>query len=121
LGSLNAQLKAAGIHGFFPSVWAAAYIDFGVGGAVLYIFIWGFLAGWSAFGAQQHGRATPALMLTFVLATILLSPVQGPLGIANSALVLLSMLLVGLALDFGDLSVAPQQQGEGLRPEMPLN
>ena len=51
------------------------------------------------FGARHSGLVTPALLLTFILASILLSPVQGPLGIANSALVLISIIIVGLAID----------------------
>jgi hypothetical protein len=43
------------------------------------------------------------LLLTFILASILLSSVQGPLGIANSALVLVSMAIVGIAVDFASL------------------
>jgi hypothetical protein len=99
--TLKTELQSAGIHGFFPTVWAAAYIDFGIAGAVIYVLIWGFAAGWSAYGVRHTALATPALLLTFIIATILLSPVQGPLGIANSALVLGSMIIVGLAVDFG--------------------
>jgi hypothetical protein len=100
LASLGAQLKAAEIYGFFPTVWAASYIDFGLMGAVLYVLIWGFAAGWSAYGVRYTNRVMPALLLTFILASILLSPIQGPLGIANSALVLLSMLITGLAANY---------------------
>jgi hypothetical protein len=99
--TLKNQLQSTELHGFFPTVWAAAYIDFGVVGAVIYILIWGFAAGWSAFGVRHSALATPALLLTFIIATILLSPVQGPLGIANSALVLVSIIVVGLAADLG--------------------
>lgn len=101
--SLNTELKAAKISGFFPTVWGAAYIDFGAVGAVIYILIWGIAAGWTAYGTRHSGLATPQLLLTFILASILLSPVQGPLGIANSALVLVSMAIVGIAVDFGRL------------------
>jgi hypothetical protein len=100
LASLSAQLKSAEVYGFFPTVWAAAYIDFGAAGAVVYVLIWGFAAGWAAFGARHTLLATPALLLTFILASILLSPVQAPLGIANSAMVLASMVIVGMAVDF---------------------
>jgi hypothetical protein len=99
--SMSTELKAAGISGFFPTVWGAAYIDFGAVGAVIYILIWGFAAGWTFFGTRHSGLATPPLLLTFILASILLSPVQGPLGIANSALVLVSMAIVGIVVDFG--------------------
>jgi hypothetical protein len=106
--TLKNELQSAGLHGFFPTVWAAAYIDFGVAGAVIYILIWGFAAGWSTFGVRHSTLATPALLLTFVIATILLSPVQGPLGISNSALVLVSIIIVGLAADLGEMQKAPK-------------
>jgi len=101
---MSTELKAAKINGSFPTVWAAAYIDFGATGAVIYILIWGFAAGWSAFGTRHSSLAMPPLLLTFILASILLSPVQGPLGIANSALILVSMAIVGIAVDFGSLN-----------------
>jgi hypothetical protein len=99
--TLKTELQAAGIHGFFPTVWAAAYIDFGIVGAVIYVLIWGFSAGWSAYGVRHSALATPSLLLSFTIASVLLSPVQGPLGIANSALVLVSIIIVGLAVDLG--------------------
>jgi hypothetical protein len=96
---MEAELRSVGIFGFFPTVWTAAFIDFGLIGAIVYILIWGFAAGWSDAGTRRTRLITPVLLLTFVLASILLSPVQGPLGVANSALVLLSMLVTGVALD----------------------
>ena len=109
LSSMNRQLRSAEIYGFFPTVWAAAYIDFGAAGAVIYILIWGFVAGWSAFGARRSALATPAMLLTFILASVLLSPIQGPLGIANSAMVLISMAITGIAIDFGSLRAGSRQ------------
>ena len=58
----------------------------------------------------------PALLLTFILASILLSPVQGPLGIANSALVLASMAIVGIAIDLGSLRAGSGQRHRELKP-----
>ena len=111
LSSMQTQLNAAQIDGSFPTVWAAAYIDFGVTGAVIYVLIWGFVAGWSAFGTRHSGLASPPLILTFILASILLSPVQGPLGVANSALILVSMAIAGIAVDSRILR-APGQHAE---------
>ena len=99
LADMGTQLKLAEIHGFFPTVWGAAYIDFGAAGAVIYVLLWGFVAGWSVSGARRSTLVTPPLLLIFVLASIFLSPVQGPLGIANSALVLFSMIVTGAAID----------------------
>jgi hypothetical protein len=120
LASMNSELKSAEVLGFFPTVWAAAYIDFGAAGAVVYILFWGFAAGWSAFGARHSALAMPALLLTFILASILLSPVQGPLGISNSALVLVSMLIVGIVIDLGSLSAGSRQRHRELKPGTPV-
>jgi hypothetical protein len=99
--STIAAQKAAGIYGFYPTVWAAAYLDFGMIGAVIYVLVWGGVAGWSAFGARNSELTTPALLLTFILTSIPLSLIQGPLGASNSALVLVSIIIVGLAADLG--------------------
>jgi hypothetical protein len=99
LATMEAEQKVAEIYGFFPTVWAAAFIDFGIAGAVIYILIWGAVAGWSAAGSRHSGLVTPLLLHVFVLGSILLSPVQAPLGAANSALVLGSMLVVGVFMD----------------------
>jgi len=112
LASLKTELQSAGLHGFFPTVWAAAYIDFGAVGAVIYILVWGFMGGWSLAGSRRSGLVTPLLLLVFVLASILLSPVAGPLGIANSALVLLSMLVTGCTLDFANLRSRSSRNAE---------
>jgi hypothetical protein len=109
LSLMNKELDAAKINGSFPSVWAAAYIDFGGAGAVIYVLIWGFIAGWTAFGTRHSCRASLPLLLTFILASILLSPIQGPLGSANSFLTLISMAIAGIALDRGNLGF----QGRG--------
>lgn len=100
VADMEAQLKDAGIYGFFPTVWAAAYIDFGIVGGIIYILIWGFVGGWSSAGARRSALVTPLLLLVFILASIVLSPVQGPFGIANSVLVLFSMIVTGATIDF---------------------
>jgi hypothetical protein len=115
LASMGEELKSTDVLGFFPTAWGAAYIDFGAAGAIIYVLIWGFAAGWSASGARRSTLVTPSLLLSFMLASILLSPVQGPLGIANSAMVLASMAVLGLAIDRRSLSEARQRGG--LKPE----
>ncbi|WKA26989.1 hypothetical protein [Bradyrhizobium roseum] len=111
--AMEAELRAALIYGFFPTVWAAAFIDFGFVGAIIYVLIWGVVAGWSAAGSKHSDRITPLLLLVFVLASILLSVVQGPLGMANSALVLVSLVVTGFTLDFARLrSGSSEDAGE---------
>jgi hypothetical protein len=99
LTTMNDELRSADIYGFFPTVWGAAIIDFGAWGSIIYVLIWGFAGGWSYQGTRNSTLATPPLVLTFTFASIILSPIQGPLGVANSALVLVSMLLLGFAVD----------------------
>ncbi len=113
--------QRARIYGFFPTVWAAAFIDFGLGGAVIYVLTWGFVAGWSAFGVRHSTLITPSLLLVFVLASIFLSSVQGPLGIANSALVLFSLLDVGLAADLREPATGSRRAGDGRTAAETLN
>ncbi|MEH2532796.1 hypothetical protein V1277_000820 [Bradyrhizobium sp. AZCC 1588] len=111
--ALEAELKSTMIYGFFPTVWGAAFIDFGLIGAIIYILIWGVVAGWSAAGNKRCDLMTPLLLLVFVLASILLSVVQGPLGMANSALVLVSTVVTGFMIDFARLrSGSPEDAGE---------
>jgi hypothetical protein len=103
LTTMNNELTNADIYGFFPTVWGAAIIDFGALGAVIYVLLWGWVSGWSYYGTKHSTLTTPPLLLTFTLASIILSPIQGPLGAANSALVLVSMLLLGFSVDLWTL------------------
>ncbi|TFW61115.1 hypothetical protein CT676_09535 [Bradyrhizobium sp. MOS001] len=116
---MKAEQQAALIYGFYPSAWAAAFIDFGFVGAIVYVAIWGGVAGWSAAGSRHSRLMTPPLLLVFALASVLLSPVQGPLGIANSALVLVSMLVTGLVFDFATLRAREPQDTGKLRTNKP--
>jgi hypothetical protein len=115
LSTMKAEQRSAGIYGFFPTAWAAAFIDFGMVGAIVYVLIWGGVAGWSATGSRRSGLMTPLLLLVFVLTSVMLSPVQGPLGMANSALVLVSMLVTGFVLDFARLRTKTSQGTESFR------
>jgi hypothetical protein len=112
VAELESQLRAAEIYGYFPTAWVAIFIDFGAVGSVVYILIWGFAAGWSFAGTKRGHLVLPPLLLSFVLGSILLSIIQGPLGLANSALVLVSMIVVGLAID---------RRNEPARAEVPAS
>jgi hypothetical protein len=107
LKRMNEQLRESRTYGFFPTVWGAAIFDFGIPGAITYIFLWGTLGGWGYALSRRTTFLTPTMALTFVLMSVLLSPLQGPLGIANSALVLFSMLATGLSVDLGGLFDRP--------------
>lgn len=115
LAVMETELRSAGIFGFFPTAWGAAFIDFGISGAIVYVLIWGFVAGWSAAGSRRSGLMTPSLLLIFVLTSILLSPIQGPLGVSNSALVLVSILVTGITLDAGSLRSGSRRKPRDLQ------
>ncbi|MFG3591830.1 hypothetical protein [Bradyrhizobium sp. RDI18] len=108
LTTMNNELIKADIYGFFPTVWGAALVDFGAWGAAIYIVFWGFCGGWAYCGTTRSTLVTPPLLLTFTIASIVLSPIQGPLGISNSALVLLSMLTIGGIVDTCTLRDKPR-------------
>jgi hypothetical protein len=119
LSIMEAELKSTGTYGFFPTVWGAAFVDFGIVGATVYVLIWGFAAGWSVAGSRRSSSMTPLLLLVFILTSILLSPIQGPLGMANSALVLLSMLVTGLAVDVLGIRAGSMQEAHEVQFSTP--
>lgn len=112
LGRMHDQLIDTDIYGFFPTVWGAAVVDFGIIGGVIYIFIWGVVAGWAFALSHRTRLVTPAMGLAFILASILLSPIQGPLGVANSALVFGSILVAGLVVDVSGCFSARRASGD---------
>ena len=50
--AMEAELRAAMIYGFFPTVWGAAFIDFGLVGAIIYILDLGCRGGLERGGKQ---------------------------------------------------------------------
>lgn len=98
-GKMTEELQEAEIFGFFPSVFGSAYLDFGAVGGALYLFVWGAVGGVGLALSRRRSGVTGPLCLCFVIATVFLSPINGPLGVANSALIFGSILAAGLALD----------------------
>jgi hypothetical protein len=103
LWDMNEQLKATEVYGFFPSSWGAAFLDFGEIGGALYVFFWGLIGGWAYYTCRRANLVLPPTLLSWVLSSVLLSPLQGPLGMANSALVLVSVFALGLFVDVTQL------------------
>ncbi len=115
LQDMHEQLTASNIYGFFPTVWGAAIVDFGIVGGIIYVLLWAGLGGWAYTLSRRSHLITPLMGLVFVLASIFLSPVQGPLGVANSALVMLSMLATGAFVDLAGL-ISRSSPKPGLSP-----
>jgi hypothetical protein len=93
LERLFVQLRVTGTYGWFPTAWGALLVDFGPGGAELAVLAWGLAAGWAYARVRQGADLRAELMLSFVLATIAFSPITAPFGMANSALVFISLLI----------------------------
>jgi hypothetical protein len=106
--TMEGELKESGVFGFFASSWGAAYLDFGLAGAAIFLLAWGILGGLGWRLTRDGQSATGALLFSFVVASVFLSPMSGPLGLANSALVLGAFVVAGFAADLrGSAHSAP--------------
>lgn len=94
LGRMERELKSAQLFGFFPSVWGAAYLDFGMLGGALYVLLWGLIAGLAYHATRQRLGLAGPLLYALSIGSILTSTVSGPLGVAHSALMIASFLVV---------------------------
>jgi hypothetical protein len=91
---MRSELAAAGLYGWFPSAWGVWIGDAGMVFGSIWIVLWGALSGF-CYRLVRHGDCLSAeLMLTFCYMSIVLSPISGPFGIANSFLVFLSFVAV---------------------------
>jgi hypothetical protein len=96
---MDKEISSSGILGFYPSIWGAAFLDFGMVGSIAYLFLFGVAAGWAWRGTKTTGGVLASMLLSFSVSAALLSPVNAPLGVSNSALVLGSILAAGLVHD----------------------
>lgn len=114
--TMRDQLMTTGLLGWFPGAWAAWFIDAGVPCGLLLIVTWGALSGAAWAAVKRTGSAGAELMLAFVYLAILISPLSGPFGMANSFLIFCSFAIVAFwlrkrrlaAFDrFGETTVPP--------------
>lgn len=109
---MDAELTQTNVRGYYPSMWGAAFLDFGLAGGLVYLLLIGLFAGYCWRSSIATPSAASGLGMSFAVSTFILSPVNGPLGVANSALVLGSVMAVGL---FVDLVAARQRVASGSR------
>jgi hypothetical protein len=88
---MRSELVAARIYGWFPSAWGAWLGDAGYIFGAICIVLWGALSGFS-YRLAQRGNRCAELMLTFCYMSILVSPIGGPFGVANSFLIFCSLV-----------------------------
>ncbi|MBR1249475.1 oligosaccharide repeat unit polymerase [Bradyrhizobium sp. AUGA SZCCT0169] len=88
--TMRTELSAIGAYGWFPSAWGAWIGDAGLIGGAFCVFVWGLLSGFCYRQTLERSSLSAALMLTFAYLGILVSPLNGPFGFANSFLIFLS-------------------------------
>jgi hypothetical protein len=98
---MRRELSEAGLYGWFPNAWGAWLMDAGRIGGAICILLWGFLSGIAYRMVRHDGGAAPQLMLTFAYLSILVSPLNGPFGLANSFLIFSSFVAVCLWIEIG--------------------
>jgi oligosaccharide repeat unit polymerase len=92
------QLKAANVYGWFSTAWGGMYLDFGLVGALIAVLICGWLAGHvyrSALSARTDGGR---LLMCYVLAGIIATPILSIFTISISLPILVSLVITAYAL-----------------------
>ena len=93
--TMRSELAKAGMYGWFPNAWGAWLMDGGLYFGLLAIIFWGFLSGAAYTAVIRGGSVAAQLMLVFAYLAILVSPLNGPFGMANSFLIFCSFSVVG--------------------------
>lgn len=88
------ELSAAGILGSFSSAWGMMFADFGWIGTLIEVFYLGCISRLVYFYAIARKRLGDQLLLTFIMASIYITPVLPPLGIGLNSFTLLSVIFV---------------------------
>jgi oligosaccharide repeat unit polymerase len=73
--AMDEEMDAAGVYGVFSTMWGGMYVDFGTAGALVAIFVCGWLAGLAHKRAVQTDSLSAQLIECYVLAGIVTSPV----------------------------------------------
>ncbi len=94
----NANSELAELTGLFSSAWGMLFVDYGLIGSLIEVFILGWLSGMVYYKAQYRQSLLAKLLFCFVVMSILFSPLSAPFGIGNAALVFVSMILAQLFL-----------------------
>ena len=88
------ELSAAGVLGSFSSAWGMMFADFGWIGTLIEVFYLGCISRLVYFYAIAQKRLGDQLLLTFIMASIYITPVLPPLGIGLNFFTLFSVILV---------------------------
>ena len=75
-------------------------MDLGTAGGAVAVFLWGLFAGAVQRGVHRTGSQGAQLLLAFALSSVLLSPLNAPFGLANSALIFFALAVTAWFLRF---------------------
>jgi len=108
------QLKAANVYGWFSTAWGGMYLDFGAGGALVAVLICGWLAGIVYRRALIDGDDGARLLMCYVVAGIIATPVLSIFTISISLPILVSLLVASFVISRAPGPVATPLQPRAL-------
>jgi hypothetical protein len=92
------QLQAASVYGYWPTAWGGMYLDFGIGGALVAVLLCGWVAGRIYSRALLDGDDRARVLMCYVVAGILATPLLPIFAISISLLILMSLVVTGAFL-----------------------
>jgi oligosaccharide repeat unit polymerase len=92
------QLKSANVYGWYSTAWGGMYLDFGVIGALVGILVCGWLAGRVYRRALINGDPGARLLMCYVVAGVIATPLLSIFTISISLLILMSLLVTAWIL-----------------------
>ena len=95
------ELQAANVYGYWPTAWGGMYLDFGVVGALIATFVCGWLAGVVYSRALRGNDDRARLLMCYVVAGIIATPLLPIFAISISLPILLSLVVTALFLGPG--------------------
>jgi hypothetical protein len=92
------QLKSANVYGWYSTAWGGMYLDFGVIGALVGILVCGWLAGRVYRRALINWDPGARLLMCYVVAGVIATPLLSIFTISISLLILMSLLVTAWIL-----------------------
>jgi hypothetical protein len=108
LDRMWADLKDTDLFGYFVTTWGALYLDFGLWGAIIAIIIWGAMSGYAYRNYLRTKDPAASIMLIFWLGSIMMTPVNSPIGMANSLFILVSFIAAAFVMRYRSRRKADQ-------------
>jgi hypothetical protein len=95
---MGQQLRSANVYGWFSTAWGGMYLDFGVWGALVGALFCGWLARRVYDRALVTGDDAGQLLLCYVVAGIIATPILSIFTISISLLILISLIVTAFLL-----------------------